>query len=314
MTLLTRQALRHLETHRGIATASTLAATGMSPHAIRQLVDAGTLEPVLDGAYRVTAVPLDELARCAAVCAAHPDVVIAGPTAGRLWGFRRLPRDRRVHVIAPPASHPTIASWVRAYRTAAIHPDDVVVRPDGIRVTSRARTALDLSRVVPRPDALSIVEQAMHDGDLSEEDLRRVALDWVTPGRPWVRRFLLLLDGRVAGGGAESHGEVVLGDALVAAGMRGLRRQHAVDLPGYGPARFDLAVPAVLLDIEVDLFPTHRETEGRRRDAWRDRCSAEAGWLVRRVLERDLGANLERTAHDLVRLAADRRVTRSRER
>jgi hypothetical protein len=117
----------------------------------------------------------------------------------------------------------------------------VVRRPDGINVTSRARTALDLARFVPSSDLLSIIEQVIHDGAVSEEELRDVALEWWSPQRPWIRRFLELLDRRLDGGPAESHGETILGDALAAAGLVGLARQFRIDLPGYGPARFDLA-------------------------------------------------------------------------
>ncbi len=197
------------------------------------------------------------------MCAAHPELAISGPTAGRLWGLRRLPRDHRIHVLAPPASHPVTARWVMPYRTAAVHARDVVRRPDGIAITSRARTALDLARFVSPTDLLSIIEQVIRDGQLDDDELRTVAVDWMSTQRPWIRRFLELLDGRLHGGPAESHGETVLGDALAAAGLVGLVRQYRIDLPGYGPARFDLAVPSVRLAIEVDLHPTHSETDGQ---------------------------------------------------
>ncbi len=172
MAIFTTEALEFLRTHHGIATAAELQRCGMSSPAVRSLIESGNLAAVLKGVYRIPAVTLDEAARCAAVCAAHPTLAISGPTAGRLWGLRRLPRDHRIHVLAPPASHPSIAPWVVAYRTAAVHPCDVVQRPDGINVTSRARTALDLARFVPPTDLLSIIEQVIRDGDLHEDELR----------------------------------------------------------------------------------------------------------------------------------------------
>ena len=190
-----------------------------------------------------------------------------------------------------------------AYRTAAFHPCDVVRRRDGINVTSRARTALDLARHVPRADLLSIIEQVIRDGDLTEDDLRDVAIDWMSRQRPWVRRFLELLDGRLRGGPAESHGETVLGDALAAAGLVGLERQWRIDLPGYGPARFDLAVPAARLAIEVDLHQTHGETAGRRRDAARDDAARRIDWTVERVLQIHFGPELPTTVERILDLA-----------
>jgi very-short-patch-repair endonuclease len=205
-----------------------------------------------------------------------------------------------VHVLAPPASQPSIEPWVVPYRTRAFHPSDVVHRTDGIRHTGRARTALDLARFVGPTDLLSIVEQTMHDGRLDDADLRRVAIDWWTPRRPFVRRFLETLDERLRGGPAESHGETVLGDALRSAGVRGLERQYRIDLPGYGPARFDLAVPDARLAIEVDLHPTHHETTGQRRDEARDRAAAVVDWTVRRIVERDFH-DLDAIVRDLTR-------------
>lgn len=310
MAIFTTEALEFLRTHHGIATSAELQQCGLTAPAVRSLIDAGNLTAVLKGVYRIPAVTLDEAARCAAVCAAHPSIAISGPTAGRLWGLRRLPRDHRIHVLAPPASHPSIAPWVVPYRTAAVHPADVMRRSDGINVTSRARTALDLARFVGPTDLLSIIEQVIRDGDHTDDELRAVAVDWMSPQRPWIRQFLELLDSRLHGGAAESHGEAVLGDALSSAGLAGLVRQYRIDLPGYGPARFDLAVPAVQLAIEVDLHPTHHETNGRRRDASRDTAAVELGWTVERVVEVDFGARLPATTRRIIDLAAALRLQR----
>ncbi len=310
MAHFTTEALEFLRTHHGIATAADLQRCGLSAPAVRSLVEAGNLATVLKGAYHLPAVTLDEMTRCAAVCASHPELAISGPTAGRLWGLRRLPRDRRIHVLAPPASHPASARWVVPYRTAAVHPCDVVRRSDGINVTSRARTALDLARFVSPTDLLSIIEQVIRDGDLGDDELRAVAVDWMSTQRPWIRRFLELLDGRLHGGPAESHGETVLGDALAAAGVVGLVRQYRIDLPGYGPARFDLAVPSVRLAIEVDLHPTHSETDGRRRDAARDVAAGRIGWAVERVVDADFGKGLPAITGRILGLVAALRAER----
>lgn len=306
MALFTTESLLHLESHHGVASVRTLKEFGLSSHVIRRLVANGNLETVLRGVYRMPVAPLDLEARCAAVCAAHPEAVISGPTAGRLWGLRRLPRDDRIHVIVPPHAQPAAAAWVVPYRTLALHDADRVVRRDGIVVTDRPRTALDLARTVHSGDLLSIIEQVMHDGRHSEEDMRRVAVDWLTPRRPFVRRYLETLCDRLPGGAAESHQETVVGDALAAAGLRGLERQYRIELPGYGPARFDLAVPSARLAIEIDVFPTHRETHGRRRDDWRDDAAASIGWSVERLVEDDLGQRLAVTVRRLLAVVRSR--------
>jgi very-short-patch-repair endonuclease len=303
--------LAHFARRHGIAARDELLAAGLSRHGIHALCRAQNLVPVLKGVYRIPAVPFDHAARCAAVCAAHSNVVISGPAAGRLWDFRCLPPDRRIHVIAPPRSHPTIEPWVVPYRTAAIRGEDRIHRSDGIVITSRARTALDLSRHLDDDlDVLSVIEQAMSDGGLSDAAMRAVAVEYLSPRRPWLTRFLLTLDGQLGGGAADSHHEVRLGDALASAGVVGLERQYRIDLPRYGPVRFDLAIPSMRWAIEVDVFPTHAETAGRRSDQLRDAAAASAGWDVTRIIASQFGSEFGaavgglRREYDQRRLAA----------
>ena len=288
-----------LARQHGVASTQQLLDSGMSQRQLRRLQHHGALELVLRGAYRTPSAPITELSQCAAVCAARPDVAIAGPTAGRLWGFRRLPPDRRIHVIAPRASNPAIARWVVPYRTDARHDHDLVERDDGIRVTSRTRTAFDLARWLGPDDLLSVIEQAAHDGRMSDDEFLAVAADWISPRRPWAREFLQALDRRLPGGPAESHPEVRVADALGRAGVRGLVRQHCIQLPGHGDVRFDLAVPELRWAIEVDLHPRHRETMGIASDTRRDRAASAIGWSTSRITETQYDHRFNETIADL---------------
>lgn len=291
-----------LARQHGVIGADQLRAVGHSLNDVRWMQRRGALVLVVRGAYRSPSVEFTELSRCAAVSIARRNVAVAGPTAGRLWGFRRMPRDHRIHVLAPRASNPAIAPWVVAYRTDARHDEDIVERGDGIRLTSRARTAFDLARWLTPDDLLSVVEQAVRDGNLSDDDLRAVAVDWLSRRRPWAYRYLAAVDRRFRGGAAESHGEVRVAEALRRAGLRGLVRQFAIELEPGRRARFDLAIPAVKLAIEVDLHPRHEETAGRRSDAERDRLSAALGWTTIRITNEDYLHHFERRIADVVEL------------
>lgn len=288
-----------LARQHGVASTQQLLDSGISPRQLQRLQHQGGLELVLRGAYRTPSAPVSELSQCAAVCAARPDVAIAGPTAGRLWGFRRLPPDRRIHVIARRASNPAIARWIVPYRTDARHDVDVLQRDDGIRITSRARTAFDLARWLGPDDLLSVIEQAAHDGRIGDDEFLAVAADWISPRRPWVREFLQALDRRLPGGPAESHPEVRVADALGRAGVRGLLRQHRIQLPGHGDVRFDLAVPELRWAIEVDLHPRHRETMGIASDARRDRAASAIGWVTSRITESQYDCRFNETIAEL---------------
>ena len=75
---------------------ATISSVALDDHSVsldqrRRLVAAGVLVRVADGSYGLGAVELDERAVAAALCAARPELVVAGPTAGRLWGLRRSP-------------------------------------------------------------------------------------------------------------------------------------------------------------------------------------------------------------------------------
>jgi len=300
VTHLTRSAHGYFARQHGVASVEQLRQSGLTRRQIERLEQVGAIELVLRGAYRSSSVSLDDLGRCAAICLARPTAVVAGPTAGRIWGLRRLPRDRRTHVIVPPASNPAIASWVVPYRTAAIHPDDVITRSDGVRVTTRERTAFDLARWLHPDSLLSVIEQVMRDGGVDEQEMRAVAIDWISPQRRWVWAYLRQLDRRLAGGPAESHPEVVVATALQAAGIRGLTRQFELHIPGYGPARFDLAVPKLKWAIEIDVFPTHDETIGRARDRRRDAAASNAGWTTRRLDRRSYEHDFDRWIEETV--------------
>ncbi|HSP29504.1 MAG TPA: type IV toxin-antitoxin system AbiEi family antitoxin domain-containing protein [Ilumatobacteraceae bacterium] len=291
-----------LARQHGVASTQQLLDSGLSRRQLHRLQQHGGLELVLRGAYRTPSAPVTELSQCAAVCSARPDLAIAGPTAGRLWGFRRLPPDRRIHVIAPRASNPAIARWVVPYRTDARHEHDVIERDDGIRVTSRARTALDLARWLGPDDLLSVIEQVAKDGRVGDDEFLAVAADWLSPRRPWARAFLQALDRRLPGGPAESHPEVRVAEALGHAGVRGLVRQHRIHLPGHGDIRFDLAIPELRWAVEVDLHPRHRETMGLASDARRDRAAGTAGWNTSRITKTQYDDRFNETIADLASL------------
>lgn len=297
--------VRRLRQHYGVIEVRPDDPDGLTPDQVRYLVRSGVLERVLDGAYRLTSHPLDERARCAAVSLARPLLTIAGPTAGRLWELRRSPRGATIHVIAPRAAQPCRAAWVEPYRTDALDPVDIEQRPDGIRITSARRTALDLTRFIGWSDLRSMIEDGIHRQLFTADDLLEVATPLATPGRPWVKTFIRAVEGRGRGPAAESHWEDRVFRAL---GRRldGLARQVAVDLPGYGRARFDLAIPSIRWALEIDVHPSHHDHAGVLRDKRRDRAASRAGWQVSRVGEPDLRAHFQRTVDELVAIARQR--------
>lgn len=308
MTRIPKSVHQLLRRQHGVVSRGQLLNAGLTSRQVDHLASRGDLAPALKGAYRSPSVPISGLGRCAEVCLARPATVVAGPTAGQRWGLRHVDRHRPVYVITPPAANPAIAPWVIPYRTAAIDLErDVIQRSDGIRLTSPARTALDLTRFLTADQLLSVIEQVMSDHGVTERDLRSVAADWVSPGRPWIKLFFRQLGRRLPGGPAESNPEIKVANGLRRRGVRGLSRQHELTLPGYGPARFDLAVPKLRWAIEVDVFSTHTETIGVHRDEQRDEAAEADGWTVSRLTASDYENRLSERLDELAAQHHERR-------
>ncbi len=207
---------------------------------------------------------------------------------------------RLVHVVAPPRSNPCSEPWVRVFRTAALPDDDIVERPDGIRLTSPPRTVVDMTRYVDDVALASVIEHALARRLCTPTTLHRVADRLSSPGRPWLGRFLRILGARTAGAAAESEWERRVFDDLARRGVSGLARQVEIVLPGYGKARFDIAIPELRWALEIDVHPEHRTLEGAARDSDRDDAADEVGWFVRRIAEAQLTLRFERTMDAVV--------------
>lgn len=298
---------RWLRTHRSTISTPQLRRLGVSRHQQRRLVANGVLEPVVRGAYRLTATEPDELQRCAALCAAHPDLVIAGPTAERIWAIRGARRDGKVHALAPPGSHPCRSDWVVVTRCSTLPPEDVVVRPDGIRVVSPPRSVVEMARDGDDNLVDSAVEWLLSKGWCSIGALRSVAERLVAPSRSWAIRFIGLLDGRMPGGPRESAWEEKVLAALHQRGLTTVVSQVRTRVEGLGPVRFDLAINDIRWVLEVDVHPSHRSLRGQARDHRRTRRSRRAGWCVEQVGELELTSAFDQTMDEMAASAHARR-------
>ena len=148
-------------------------------------------------------------------------------------GFRRLPPDWRVHVLTPPARKPVDATWVAAYRTAAIRDQDIVAatrrhqdhepRPD--RARPRPLRTTRRPSVDHRADhARRPPHRRGDDGGRRRLHVAAAAMDHHVSAISSTRR--------AGGAPAESDPEVRIGAALLAAGISGLERQHRDRSPG----------------------------------------------------------------------------------
>ena len=233
MSALNREVLAWAAAHHQVLTTPIMRQYGVSDAQRRRLVTEGVLVRLSDGVYQFAGAAVDELGLCVAACAHWRELVVGGPTASRHWGYRRTPLDGLVHTLAPPATTPIRAPWIKVYRTALLDPADIVYREDGIRLTSPPRTAVDMTRWLNDDDLRSLIDHVEYLGLSTAATMRRVAQSLDTPGRPWARRFLAILDDRAAGGPRASTGESVVVHALRERGIVDLTTQHRLDLPGF---------------------------------------------------------------------------------
>jgi very-short-patch-repair endonuclease len=298
MAAIPRELLAWTANHHTTITSAGIRASGVSAAQQKRLVTAGVLERISNGVYRFAGAPIDMLAKCVAASAHPSGLVIASVTAGRLWTVRRMPNDQYVCVIAPPASHPIGAPWLRAYRTSLLDPNDIVRRADGIVLTSPSRTAVDLTRALANDDLRSVIDQIEQRRMGTAESMRRIAESLNTPGRPWARRFLEVLEQRPGGGARESHGESRVVSALFQRGVSDLTSQRWLTVPGWGNIRLDAAVDRIKWGIEIDGHPEHFTEAGATRDRERDLACEADGWRISRVtglsLDRHFGTTIDR--------------------
>jgi very-short-patch-repair endonuclease len=144
---------------------------GMGNGAIQYRLRAKALAARYDGIYCQTPARQDPPARiAAAVLAGGPHALASHSSAAHLWGFI-------IHWAPPPEI--TLTQGDRRPRHILTHHCQSLSSSDkswqrGVKVTSRARTVLDLAPALPIKQLTRIVQDARHDHHLTLTALRDV--------------------------------------------------------------------------------------------------------------------------------------------
>lgn len=292
MTLSWRSALADwFRTHNGVVDRSTLLGFGVSARSITHALERGELLPLFPGVYRSPAVGAGRLQIMTAICLRNPAAVIAFTTAGELHGIRGMRRPT-IHVLVPHGHSPVLPGVV-VHRCRDVADSDVVTRPDGIRLTSVARTLFDASWLVGVEDGGSALEQCLDKAWVTLEEVihltERLA-KWRRPGSKQMRRILRSRPAWQAA--VQSDLEFRVLSALRSAGLPEPVIQLWITLPSGGRVRLDLAWTHVLLALEIDHPFWHDYGAAVRRDKNRDRKAATMGWQTIRVEEADIDNGL----------------------
>lgn len=231
----------------------------------------GQLVSVLPGVYAEPASAGRLEIRCRAVMTADPAAVIIGTAAAILHGWDAM---------AEPEVVQAASGSLRSRRGFDFERRRVPARLTrnvrGIRITSRALTAVDL---IPELGS-GIVDQALRR-HVPLHELRQ-ALQ-LTPNRPGnsLRREVLA-DSRDQ---PWSPAERLAHRVLRAHNVRGWVANHAVIASADTPvvAYCDIALPRLRLAIEIDGDAHHASVSALRRDRLRDEALARLGWQVVRI-------------------------------
>lgn len=292
---------RWFHDHHGIAATSDLDNLGVTRDQRRTLLADGVLELLFEGVYHLTSTPLDFSARCAAVCAADLSLTLSCFTAGSLDGLRRC-GHRFIHTTTTRLTKP-VGPRVKVHRTRFLPEEHIVVRPDGIRLTTPERTYFDIAKHVNDLTLLSVCEQIIRDGLATHDSLAETTRQLAVPGRPGSGRALRVLASRpYQGAAADSHDEVVLLDALHRAGLTRFVRHPPITLLDGSVIHPDLGDPVVGFYVEVDHHTWHDPSASIDYDNDRDRQVRLAGDVVERVTDTRLQAGLAVVVADIRRL------------
>jgi hypothetical protein len=301
MTLMSASLAHHISTTHGVVTTAQLIDDGYTEHTIRRQVELGVLVRIHHGVVRVATSPDTFEARCAAACAADPQVVITGPAAARLWQFRHVFRPDLPIALVNHDRTP-ISNGVILRRTNRLDDSDVVERGDGIRLASPPRAWFDCARDLDDERFERLTEWVL-DQHTTMPTLWRLTMRMTSRGRPGMARVQRVMSLRSdwqkpAGSGLELR---VL-NALERRGVGPLVRQFPLHLPNGVVIHPDGADLAARWAVEVDHVTWHGGRFDAQRDKGRDRGARRIRWQVDRVTDLELAHDFRGTIDDLVEL------------
>jgi Transcriptional regulator, AbiEi antitoxin/AbiEi antitoxin C-terminal domain/Protein of unknown function (DUF559) len=263
----------------GVVSRPQLLDLGVGPDAIKHRVALGRLHRIHRGVYAVGHRALrSEAWWLAAVLAAGPGAALSHRSAAELWGMRNGSRAR-IEVSVPRHRRSTARLEVHV---VDMHRDEVTVE-GAIRVTTPARTLLDLAAVVSDQQ----LEHAFH-----EAEVRRLtsptSLDALVaryPGRRGTRAIRRVL-ARHRAIGAAIPTSILERRLLALLAAHGLARPDINRISDDG--ELDATWHEQRLIVECDGFATHGTREAFERDRAKDRALQVGGWRVVRLTWRQL--------------------------
>lgn len=289
----------------GVCTRRDLLVSGIGGGAIDRRLNDGTLQIVRRGVYEAPVLVEDSTPRFRAVLAV-PNSALSRSTAAVDHRFH-VPRTASVHVTALNGTSRTIPGVV-VHETRELDPIDVERTPDGLPITSPARTLFDLASEVGRRRLHHLVATQTSIGSPPIERLQECFVRLARKGRPGTNRLRSILDDLDPGSlpFGESELERRVWDCLRRHGIHGLSPQYKP--PWFDGTRgiVDFAHHDAALIVEADGRRWHARRQAMAEDRRRDRQAAANGWLVIRLMWEDVVHREEPTFSELAAIVDTR--------
>jgi len=218
--------------------------------------------------------------------------VLAGLTASALHGSNWIDDDVPIELLWRNRNAP--AGIIT--RNYSIRPDEIT-RVAGLSVTTTARTAYDLGRLLPRGESVKRLDALMRATPFSVEDVRLLIKRY--PGARGLRRLRAALS--LVDGGAASPKETWLRLLLIDAGFPTPTTQIPVHAKWRLVAVLDMGWETFKVAVEYD--GDHHRTDRRQyaKDQWRLRKLESLGWIVIRVIAEDTPDDIARRVRAALR-------------
>ena len=265
----------------GVVTRDDATRCGLTAGQLRRLVETGVLDRLAPRVFRFAAADRSwHQEVIAAVFDGGPECHASHRTAAALHRYDGFEPDV-VEVVVPMRVFHRRKSVIVHHTRDLPAVDRTRIGP--IRVTSRARTLIDLGAVASADRVEEALDGAERDGKVRRRQLEQRYNALRAPGRNGVGAMTQILGARADPGALPQS-------VLERRMLRLLRRarlaepavNHPVRLPDGRKYVLDFGYPDRLLAIEVDGHGTHATRRQRASDNARINALEDAGWSVRR--------------------------------
>ena len=173
----------------GVVTRRQLLGRGLPAHRLDRLVQSRRLVVIRRGLYQIGPVPAPRGLEMAALLAGGPRSRISHGTAAALHGLRDASCARAVEITTSRRTRCTIPGVI-THRIGELRDDEVLVL-DGLRVTTPARTLLDIAGELSSRDVEQAIASAMRRGLAIRAEMRAMVTRHRTHrGAVMLRRLL----------------------------------------------------------------------------------------------------------------------------